>query len=611
MLKKLTYIVDIASTGQKFNQNLSFEPGLTVITGENEAGKSLIIEMIRYALFGSVALRGPRSGYNNLKVTLVLDVKGKSYTIIRDNSKSSVNTNEAVGTSATNKYMEQVLGFDISVFDICLAALQGKLDQLTNIMKPTERRTMVDRVTGLNQFEEVGKYCSAQSNEARLIAKALSDQILPVVKPNIPDGFEEPRILQDKVNEGIRNKAIKDSFVYRDEPIMPETPSVSLQTFKLDLEYNKDKAIRESIQSQLDRCPTSQSNYTEAELDLLSEALAQQERGPRPQGYSLEELNKFSQDHYELANSDIIICDECGHFVKGKPLPEIPPLTPEQIEAERSAISKWEGYNFNPKLPTPSLTKESIEYHRQVLSSQSKRTNLLKQLSDLGDQPPDVSQDKAVLDEYYKQIAVYENQMVDYDVYLDKLSEVEALPEMVEGLSDRLEASRSYLSDKDKYDSISQINSDLEDKISNIEATRQEWKKGSDALKSVRSEVKQYIIPAICKISSNLLSEMTAGERNEIKITEDFEIYVDNQHVMTLSGSGIYVANLAVRIALGRVLTHNVLPIFLADEIDANMAEKRTKATHDSLMKLKPHLDQIIVITHKNFEGDHSICLSN
>ena len=62
------------------------------------------------------------------------------------------------------------------------------------------------------------------------------------------------------------------------------------------------------------------------------------------------------------------------------------------------------------------------------------------------------------------------------------------------------------------------------------------------------------------------------------------------------------MVNLALRIALGQVLTQSVIPIFLADEIDANMADKRTKATHDSLRRLRGKLKQIVVVTHKEFE---------
>ena len=42
------------------DRRFDFDKGLTCITGRNEAGKSLILEMVGYALFGNVALRASR-----------------------------------------------------------------------------------------------------------------------------------------------------------------------------------------------------------------------------------------------------------------------------------------------------------------------------------------------------------------------------------------------------------------------------------------------------------------------------------------------------------------------------------------------------------------------
>ena len=62
---------------------------------------------------------------------------------------------------------------------------------------------------------------------------------------------------------------------------------------------------------------------------------------------------------------------------------------------------------------------------------------------------------------------------------------------------------------------------------------------------------------------------------------------------------------------MGRVLTQSVIPIFLADEIDANMADKRTEATHASLRRLTAQLKQIIVVTHKEFkESDQTVWIT-
>jgi hypothetical protein len=59
--------------------------------------------------------------------------------------------------------------------------------------------------------------------------------------------------------------------------------------------------------------------------------------------------------------------------------------------------------------------------------------------------------------------------------------------------------------------------------------------------------------------------------------TREFDVVVDGQRLDTLSGSGKAVANLALRLGLGQVLTNNVLSVFVGDEIDASMDEDRAK----------------------------------
>jgi DNA repair exonuclease SbcCD ATPase subunit len=58
MLTKLSYSVTFPTTGRTLAGEFDFEPGLGLITGANEQGKSLVIEVVRWCLFGSAALRG-------------------------------------------------------------------------------------------------------------------------------------------------------------------------------------------------------------------------------------------------------------------------------------------------------------------------------------------------------------------------------------------------------------------------------------------------------------------------------------------------------------------------------------------------------------------------
>ncbi len=85
----------------------------------------------------------------------------------------------------------------------------------------------------------------------------------------------------------------------------------------------------------------------------------------------------------------------------------------------------------------------------------------------------------------------------------------------------------------------------------------------------------------------------------------------DGQRLDTLSGSGKAVANLALRLGLGQVLTNNVLSLFVGDEIDASMDDDRAGDLHNCIQGLAGKISQIIHISHKpGVEADWSLTLN-
>jgi len=256
------------------------------------------------------------------------------------------------------------------------------------------------------------------------------------------------------------------------------------------------------------------------------------------------------------------------------------------------------------------IPRSHLKQARAGLESQAERDLLENQLEELGPEPRSYAAEVSEWNKYSQELIRYEEKLLAYEAHLIEKEKVDALPEPEPLLKEKLDLSLRYDTLWGKYEATLQAQEATQKQADEAKETQMGYKRGSDALKAVRKEVKQYIIPALAKVSSQLLSEMTGGERQTIFITDDFEIYVDKQHVRTLSGSGVSVVNLALRIALGQVLTQSVIPVFLADEIDANMADKRTKATHESLRRLRSRLTQMIAVTHKDFEGDETLWLT-
>ena len=53
MLRSLSYSVTFPATGHSLAGEFDFAKGMTAISGSNEAGKTMILEMIRYSLWGN------------------------------------------------------------------------------------------------------------------------------------------------------------------------------------------------------------------------------------------------------------------------------------------------------------------------------------------------------------------------------------------------------------------------------------------------------------------------------------------------------------------------------------------------------------------------------
>jgi hypothetical protein len=183
LLKSLTYSVTFPSTGRTLAGQFDFRKGFGTITGRNESGKSLVIEMVRYCLFSSAALRGKAEDYKKLVASLIFVVKGNTYTVNRKNTGATFlrdGDQIAIGTRPVNEKVVGILGFGLEVFDVACVASQGELEKL-GLMKPTERKRMVDSVVGLGVIEDLAKWVNDQALEKNREVDTIERISSPVV----------------------------------------------------------------------------------------------------------------------------------------------------------------------------------------------------------------------------------------------------------------------------------------------------------------------------------------------------------------------------------------------------------------------------------------------
>lgn len=174
------------------NKTFEFKEGLNLIRGENEAGKSLILEAIDFLLHGSVALRLPVGLYSSaMSVDGSFTINGAQYRINRTTKKAQLFNAEteqliASGTKPVDLEVRKLLGYSRNVFMVSNYSSQDSINYLSTL-KPMERKRTIDNVVGLTAVETV---LTEHKNELSVLNKALSSvKNREVEKPFEPTGF--------------------------------------------------------------------------------------------------------------------------------------------------------------------------------------------------------------------------------------------------------------------------------------------------------------------------------------------------------------------------------------------------------------------------------------
>lgn len=616
MLINLKYNLKFSSTGKSFSQSIDFKPGLTVITGANEQGKSLILEMIEYAWFGVSALRGQASDYATIEVDMVWQTKGDTHTVSRHGSTQSLNKTKAVGASAVNKAILGILGIDLDVFRIACSAKQGELDKLTARMRPTERRRMVDEVIGLNTLEAVEKLCKTEANSNSRLRDDLAKRLVKPDEPEKPLGYTPSLELDQLYKKAIGIEAQRVQLLRVAKPMLPEEPvRGEFEDDVTDYESIREKkdAERAGIERTLQSIP--RATFTRQDIDYAETYYDQQARGP-VSVFGRQQLEQWLNDWDSIKRlSQSVHCPECGtDFVPGEDHAvahvQEPELSIVEIKANLRALDNWEDFDGVILEEPPKLKQSQIKTETLALAQAELRDELQKQL----DLMPIMVSRK---DELNRKIA-WERGQADHkirlDQYMDRLTEWSNAQEVLENLEpidpdleNKLREAQIYEEQRRSYNAGILAYDEAQAEIDALNEQAEAYSNGAEALKFVRSQVKQHLVPSLNKVASHLLQEMTNGTRKTILVDEEFEVSVDGQPVRTLSGSGVSVVNLALRIALGQVLTQRVVPIFLGDELDADMDADRAASTHEAIRSLTKTLKQVIIVSHKKIEGDNYI----
>jgi len=258
----------------------------------------------------------------------------------------------------------------------------------------------------------------------------------------------------------------------------------------------------------------------------------------------------------------------------------------------------------------------------QISEQMARHENLarIEELEDLLEKTrplPDRSGDLVRRRSYEAALAQYEADLKAWKAYNKGLKKKEARFRELEGVPEKVGHLRQQLRDAQHFETLmSQYRQALEHYEANlkthaeIKAEADSYFAAREAIRKLKVQVKSLLLPSLNRVASALLSQMTGGERWQVVVDDDFNIEIDGQPINTLSGSGKAVANLAIRIALGQILTNRVFSVFIADEVDAAMDSERAANTAQALRRLTDTVNQVVLVTHKSPETDHLIELT-
>lgn len=629
MIRNITSSVSFPSTGKKIANSFELEPGLTAITGSNGIGKShSASEMPRYLLFGVKALRGVRADYVDLTGEMTFEVKGSSYTVTRgpraECLKDAAETVLAVGADAVNKRIVELFGYGLDVFDVANACTQGKVQALSDMSSP-ERKAMVDRLIGLDKVEAIEKSCKDEAKgltrEADALAGALGTVPVEPIEPleYVLSELLDETLLHLRLQTTRRERLLATVAAVGEAPVAPMTPcpmTADIEALEAhQLSWYRAQVELHRLQADLQDIPSAPMTQEMIDAVAVWQPYADEiaRRGPKP----VMTLADVEQDEAMWLAHDswvqAVPCLECGFGVDQEPRPRGGLESKAQLQQQRLRLDRWSVPLVEMPEPAYAVGPVQLEINRRALALQDAGLALEKQIESL-DMPvlrdrelTAAKQISAAWDVWSALTAAWHDRAAAAAGAQAEADTIGDLSEPCRLASDKLDEAREYERDLLKYEADLAQHTRLSADIADRRARAEGFANGAKALRELRVEYKTHLAPSISMVASQLISGMTGGAFDRIEVNAEFDITVNGQPIRTLSGSEAAVANLALRVGLGQVLTSGVFSVFLGDEIDASMDDERAEYTAAAFRGLSAVLKQVILVSHKDIEADQLI----
>jgi DNA repair exonuclease SbcCD ATPase subunit len=637
MITRLTSSATFPASGASLAADYQPQTGITAVVGENGAGKTFLsIEVTRWLLYGKAALRGMAGDYKDANAKGTFMIRGAAYEISRGKQewiKDSGGSMLAKGAEEVTKKVTELMGYGLDVFDLCNAATQGNVQAL-GAMRPAQRKALIDSVLKLTDAEKAEKDCREEAKGYRREADALVKVLRsPGDEPVRPDGYLQSVTLAASLRAAreLRDQHAMLKARRRDvlSPVRPNVGTFSEETIA-ELERHEQQRMTAAAEKwQLEQTiakrparPPHTDHIIEQGLRVHAYNEAVAARGETPT-MSMEEIEagEAAWDHrgtVMLASNMQATCPKCAtEFRVGGEIPPEPAVSELELLRQRKAHEC-----HDVPLPlrahgdvtaTPITPREADQLRTEARQHEAVRAAeaRLIEIQDLVDRSAELNAmraAKATMDAFLAEQGRYERVVAENAAVDAEIAKLDAEPPQwaFDSVVDRLRAAEAYEAEHARWRAEDKAFKETQAKIAEATFLAEEYALGAKGIADARGVVKALIAPKISRIATKLIVDMSMGKLQNLIVDDEMEITVGGQRIETLSGAGKTVANLALRVAMGRALVGHTFPVFLADEIDGDLSASRRAATLQALVSLKQHMSQIILVTHRGAEiADH------
>lgn len=591
------------------NSFINFTQGLNVITGKNGTGKTELVEMINYALFGSKALRDSSTNYKDLTVTLVFKVFEQTYKIVRSATVSLYKLQDSSelkvcsGVTACNKRIEELLTYGKDVFYLTNFCKQHDLLSFSQL-KEKPLLNLIEVVTGLKDSYLLIDYFKKQKSlltaEKKTYETLLAENTLipfevdPQFEDFTEDQLKDLKLLVTKnFNDIAKDKEylFKYNFYKGQFKDLPELPSENYDNLLNQCRtFESYQAQLKSLEFQLSQIKVYNVEDTLEDLQHMKDMHAQYKNY----------LTLLKYEEHKLS------CPSCNSVVN----------------VNQDSIDKLLQQGICKTIPKYSLNKIE-DYINWLTVTANTYNSLLAEKTKVTVQLAGINYELFKLklkqhSEYNKIFldnlnvtAEIEKLSQNLDVPLESLEDsIVALEAQYDTLVKFYEDALNYLQSKTMYTYSLQLKNKL---IADIEEHNLKLKFVNNCLlyaEQTKKDVQLVAIPTLNYAASHYLNFMTGGERTTVEITNDFKLLVDGISLDLVEGSAQVLSNIALRLAILKMYYKDNFCVFIGDELDESLHEDRFSMLNTCFNTLANTGYQIIVISHKAYDDANIIDLN-